>query len=143
MTIKTKTVRSSKEASVDEKSLKTLQTITKYLTAILFSYVVGVLINIWQIMAKGSSAPSTALFNIITFIGLGALLVPCLQSLKQRRPFSFWIFLVFVSANLLVLFLYRLIKGTSLFTAVDIIMYLFIAGAVFELYKLKRNGTLN
>ena len=45
MTIKTKTVRSSKEADADEKSLKTLQTITKYLTAILFSYVLGVLIN--------------------------------------------------------------------------------------------------
>ena len=143
MTIKTKTVQSSKEADLDEKSLKTLQTITKYLTAILFSYGLGVLINIWQIMSKGSNAPSTALFNIVAFIGLGAILVPCLQSLKQKRLSSFWIFLVFVCANLLVLFLYRLISGTSLLAAVDIVMYLFIAGAVFELYKLKRNGTLN
>ena len=143
MTIITKTVQSSKEARVDEKSLKTLQTITKYLTAILFSYVVGILINIWQIMAKGSNAPSTALFNITAFIALGAILVPCLQSLKKRKPLSFWIFLVFVGANLLVLFLYRLISGTSLFAVVDIVMYMFVAGAVIELYKLKSNGTLN
>ena len=143
MTIKTKTVGSSNEVDVDEKSLKSLQAITKYLTAISFSYVVGILINIWQIVAQGSNAPSTALFNIVAFIALAAILVPCLQSLRQRRLSSFWKFLVFVSANLLVLFLCRAISGTSLFAAVDIVMYLFIAGAVFELYKLKNNGTLN
>jgi hypothetical protein len=94
-------------------------------------------------MAKGSSAPSTALFNIVAFLCLGAILVWCLQLLKRKRLLSFWAFLVFVGANLVVLFLYRLISGAALFAAVDILLYLFIAGGVFELYKLKSNGTLS
>jgi hypothetical protein len=127
----------------DEKSIKTLRTITNYLTAILFTCGLGVLLNLWQLFSKDNSAPSSALFNIFAFISLGAILAWCLRLLKQMRVLSFWIFLVFVFANLACLIIYRLISGSPIFALVDVLLYLFAAVAVFELYKLKTNGTLH
>jgi hypothetical protein len=133
----------TKAVTTDEKSIQTLRAITNYLTAILFSYGIGILFNFWQIFTKDSNTPSSALFNIFAFMGLGAILIWCLRLLKQMRMLSFWSFLVFVFANIFCLIFYRLIGKAPIFAPVDIVMYLFAAVAIFELYKLKNNGTLH
>src|SRR3990172_8868003 len=134
MVTKVKTVRRPKKSVVDEKSIKSLRSITNYLSASVVSCGIGVLFNIWYFFSGDESYLASAPLNITGFVGLGAILVWCIRLLKQMSASSLWVFLTFGLATYVWLIASRLILGTPMFSPIDIVLGIFVAGFSNELY---------
>jgi len=143
MVTKAKAVRRPKKLVVDEKSSKSLRTITNYLSATAVSYGIGVLFNIWYFFSGDERFLSSGPLNITGFLGLGVILIWCIRLLKQMNALSLWVFLAFGLGTYVWLIVSRLILGTPVFSSIDIVLGIFVVGFSNELYKLKKSGTLH
>ncbi|MBK9924804.1 MAG: hypothetical protein IPP66_05870 [Anaerolineales bacterium] len=132
----------AKNQVIDEKSIKSLQSITNYLSVSVVSCGIGIIFNISSIISKGESVLSSALLNILGFVLSGAILYWCVRLLKQKEATSLWVFMAFCFTTSIWVFINRWLVNATKFSAIDIMILIFMIGFGFELNRLKKNGTL-
>jgi hypothetical protein len=131
-----------KTTLTDEKSIRTIHSLTTYLTIGVILNSVFLIVQLWATFAAELILSSISYFYLIYDMILIGALIWCINLLKQQRLLALWVFAGFIVANFINVLLLRSYERKELFNSLDIIIYIVQAAIIFEIYRLKRNDVL-
>jgi hypothetical protein len=138
-----KTDNESRASFVDEKSIRSLNTLKAYLGVGVGLSALMLIIQIWATLKAGLILTPVSIAYIFFSVGLITALVWCIKLLSQRRLLAMWVFIGIIAIRFTVTLAFRLYGGKGAFTVSDVVAYIIQAAILFEIYWLNRKGVLS
>ena len=127
---------------IDRKSLKTINSLTVWLSVAAALNIFSVIIQLWATAKAGYVHTWISVLYTFLYIVLICALIWCVYLLKKRKALVFWVFAGYIAINFIHTTAFRLYEGKAFFDPLDIVVYIVEAAIVFDLYRLKRNDVL-
>jgi hypothetical protein len=143
--VKVKPVKIKQEPEtvfIDRKSLKTINSLTVWLSVAAVLNTFFVFVQLWATAKAGYVHTWVSVLYTLLYIVLICALVWCVYLLKKRKALAFWVFAGYITINFIHTTAFRLYEGKAFFDPLDIVVYIVEAAIIFDLYRLKRNDVL-
>ena len=127
---------------IDEKSLRTIRSLTGYLGVAAGLNAFFLIVQLWATFKVGYVLSWVSFVYILFSIALIGALVWCIKLLKQRKLLVLWVFVGFIAINFLYTLIFRFYGGKDLFSPLDIVAYIVQAAIFIDLYRLKSKDIL-
>ena len=128
---------------VDEKSLRTINQLTGFLSVGVAFTAFSLVVQIWATLkAKFVLTPVSFLYIVFSLVLIAAL-VWCIRLLNQKRVLSISVFVGFMLLYILYTLAFRWFDEKALFVPMDLVAWIALAAILFELYRLHRKSILS
>jgi hypothetical protein len=124
----------------DEKSIKSLRSLTSFITLVAWVNVLVGIYLIWVMVAYHLGI--STLVSIILSFAIAGTLFWCDRLLEQKRRSAITIYALMMIVIWLVVLIMRLISSQPLFRLIDLAGLILPGAILFEMYRLRRRGFL-
>ena len=129
-----------KQDSGDEKSIRSLRSLSSFITLGAWLGILAGIFLIWSMIAYKWG--SSALVSIVLSFAMAGALFWCGRLLDQKRQLAITIYIATIIASWFIVLITRVINSRTLFASRDLISLIVPVVILFEMYRLRRKGLL-